>query len=84
MAKTFSTGDEGAHSDAEISALHLRISALTDALRKVAVFHRYRSAEGGGAVFVGSGCEVCDAECGPEQMIVHVGDCPLTVLNPST
>lgn len=66
----------------EIAGLRFRNSALTDALRKAAVFRRYRPAEGGGTVFMGAGCEICDAECGSEQQIVHVGDCPLTVLNP--
>lgn len=65
-----------------IEDMGLRISALTDALRKVAIVHRYRPAEAGGMVFLGACCEICEAECGPEQMIVHVGDCPLTVLNP--
>lgn len=92
VAVAIPTGENGdllpgvTRANAELIAsaptMRLHNVALTDALRKVAVFHRYRPAEDGGTVFMGAGCEICDAECGPEQQIVHVGDCPLTVLNP--
>lgn len=54
-------------------------SALRDALRKVAIVKTYK-ADG---TFVRNDCEICVATCGPDQMLTHVGDCPLIVLNPS-
>lgn len=66
-----------------LDAKNAEISRLRDALRKVAIVKTYRPNAPGGSVFVKAQCEICDAECGPDQMIVHVGDCPLTVLNQS-
>lgn len=61
-----------------LDAKNLRIATLEGALRKVAIVKTYR-ADGS---FIGANCEICEAGCGPDQKIIHVGDCPLTVLNP--
>lgn len=58
------------------------IARLREALRKVAIVSHHRMAEGGGTVPSGFSCEICDAECDQGQPLIHVGDCPLTVLNP--
>lgn len=63
----------------ENDRLRLHNSALTDALRKVAIVKTYK-ADG---TFIRNDCEICEAECGPDQCLTHIGDCPLTVLNPS-
>lgn len=61
-----------------LDAKNLEISVLRDALRKVALVKTYKC----DGTFVKTECEICEAYCGPDQMITHVGDCPLTVLNP--
>lgn len=81
LSKTRCTGlmDQSA---AEINRLRLHNVALTDALRKVALVKTYKQDGKGGTQFIRAECEICEASCGPDQMIVHVGDCPLTILNP--
>lgn len=63
----------------EIEGLRVDSSNLRDALRKVAIVKTYK-ADG---IFVKNQCEICECECGPDQRLTHIGDCPLTILNPS-
>lgn len=60
------------------------IERLRNALKNMALVNRYSPAKGGGMNFVGKMCEICDAEVDGDAPLIHVGDCPLTVLNPST
>lgn len=69
---------------AENAELAKRAEVRLDALRKLAILEHHRMTEGGGTVISGYSCEVCEAECGPRDHLIHVGDCPLTILNPPT
>lgn len=57
------------------------IERLRKSLTSLAVMHRYRAAEGGGQIFIGKLCEVCDAEVDGLLPLLHRDDCPLSVLN---
>jgi hypothetical protein len=57
------------------------IERLRHSLSALAILHRYRMAEGGTQVFIGTSCEVCEAEAG-DRNLRHTAECPLSVLNP--